>query len=143
MAELLLQRDATVTICHSRTPDLAEATKQADILVVAVGRINLIRGAHVKPGAAVIDVGMNNLEDLSFVDDLFDQPEADERRALIERKGFTLVGDVNRREVEVAAGHLTPVPGGVGLLTVAMLMKNTLVAAARRRGLELQLSQQA
>lgn len=135
IAEMLLQRDATVTICHSRTPDLAAATSDADILVVAVGRINLIRGKHVKPGATVIDVGMNSLADEKMVDELFGDKDAEERRAVIRRKGATLVGDVNQREVEQVAGRLTPVPGGVGLLTIAMLMKNTALAAMRRRNL--------
>ncbi len=132
IAEMLLQRDATVTIAHSRTPDLTAVTSRADILVVAVGRINLIRAAHVKFGATVIDVGMNSLTDEKMVDELFAGSERDERRALIRRNGSTLVGDVNRREVETIAGRLTPVPGGVGPLTVAMLMKNTLAAAVRR-----------
>ncbi len=135
IAEMLLQRDATVTICHSRTPDLTASTAHADILIVAVGRINLIRGEHVKQGATVIDVGMNSLTDERMVSELFDEREAEERRAVIHRKGSTLVGDVNRREVEQIAGRLTPVPCGVGLLTIAMLMKNTVLAAARRRGL--------
>lgn len=135
IAEMLLQRDATVTICHSRTPDLVAATAHADILIVAVGRINLIRGEHVKRGATVIDVGMNSLTDESMVSQLFDEREAEERRGVIRRKGATLVGDVNRREVELVAGRLTPVPGGVGPLTIAMLMKNTATAAAHRRKL--------
>lgn len=135
IAEMLLQRDATVTICHSRTPDLIAATSSADILIVAVGRINLIRGAHVKRGATVVDVGMNSLSDEQMIDELFDEKEAEERRVVIRRKGTTLVGDVNRREVEKIAGRLTPVPGGVGPLTIAMLMKNTVLAAVRRRKL--------
>lgn len=135
LAELLLQRDATVTICHSRTENLADTTSRADILIVAVGRINLIRGEHTKEGATVIDVGMNSLTELGMVDELFAGSEAEERRRLIMQKGSTLVGDVNRREVEQIAGRLTPVPGGVGPLTIAMLMKNTLAAAIRRRNL--------
>ena len=135
LAALLLQRDATITICHSHTKDLAAITSIADILIVAVGRINLIRGANIKAGATVIDVGMNNLTDVNSVDDLFAANEASERRKLIERKGSTLVGDVNRREAEAVAGRLTPVPGGVGPMTIAMLMKNTLNAATRRRNL--------
>jgi methylenetetrahydrofolate dehydrogenase (NADP+)/methenyltetrahydrofolate cyclohydrolase len=135
LAALLLQRDATITICHSRTKDLAAITSLADILIVAVGRINLIRGVNIKAGATVIDVGMNSLADVAAVDDLFAASEAAERRKLIERKGSTLVGDVNRREVEAVAGRLTPVPGGVGPMTIAMLMKNTLTAATRRRNL--------
>jgi len=135
LAALLLQRDATITICHSHTKDLAAITSIADILIVAVGRINLIRGGNIKAGATVIDVGMNNLTDVNSVDDLFAANEASERRKLIERKGSTLVGDVNRREAEAVAGRLTPVPGGVGPMTIAMLMKNTLNAATRRRNL--------
>ena len=104
VAELLLQHDATVTLCHSRTRDLCATTLEADILVVAIGRPGFVRGEHVKPGATVVDVGMNRVTD--------------------------------EAEVERVAGRLTPVPGGVGLLTVAMLMKNTVEAARRRRGIK-------
>lgn len=132
MAQLLLQRDATVTICHSRTRDLAAVTRSADLLVVAIGRTGFIRGEHIKPGAIVIDVGMNKVSDPSEVTSLFGS-EADKRLEVVEKRGFTLVGDVHPAEAAEVAGMLTPVPGGVGLLTVAMLMKNTLKAAQVRR----------
>lgn len=132
VAELLLQRDATVTICHSRTKNLADVTREADILVVAVGRAGFIRGEHVKPGATVVDVGMNRVTDADSVCELFGD-DAERRLKTLSERGYTLVGDVYPSEVEMVAGRLTPVPGGVGLLTVAMLMKNTVVAA---RGLQ-------
>ncbi len=134
LAQLLLQGDATVTICHSRTKNLSEITRDADILIAAVGRIGLIRREHVKPGATVIDVGMNKLTDEAQARELFGE-RADERIEVIRKRGSTLIGDVHPAEVETVAGRLTPVPGGVGPLTVAMLMKNTVQAARRRRGL--------
>jgi methylenetetrahydrofolate dehydrogenase (NADP+) / methenyltetrahydrofolate cyclohydrolase len=134
VAELLLQRDATVTICHSRTRRLAEVTREADILIVAVGRAGFIRAEHVRPGATVVDVGMNKLSDEQEVRDFFGD-EAEKRLKAVRERGFTLVGDVHPAEVEAVAGRLTPVPGGVGLLTVAMLMRNTVNAARARRGL--------
>ncbi len=132
MAQLLLQRDATVTICHSRTRDLPAVTRSADLLVVAIGRAGFIRGEHIKPGATVIDVGMNKVSDAAEVRSLFGS-EAGKRLEIVEKRGFTLVGDVHPAEAAEVAGMLTPVPGGVGLLTVAMLMKNTLKAARLRR----------
>ena len=132
MAQLLLQRDATVTICHSRTRDLAAVTRTADLLVVAIGRAGFIRGEHIKPGATVIDVGMNRVSDPDEVRALFGS-EAEKRLEVLAKRGATLVGDVNPSEAAEVAGMLTPVPGGVGLLTVAMLMKNTLKAAKLRR----------
>lgn len=135
VAQLLLQHDATVTICHSRTRDLPALTREADILVAAVGRAALIRREHVKPGATVIDVGMNQISDEASARELFGA-DAERRIEVIRRRGYTLVGDVHPAEVQEVAGRLTPVPGGVGLLTVAMLMRNTLTAARRRRGLE-------
>ena len=133
MAQLLLQRDATVTICHSRTRDLVAVTRNADLLVVAIGRPGFIRGEHIKRGATVIDVGMNKISDADAVRSLFGS-EAGKRLEVVEKRGYTLVGDVHPAEASEVAGLLTPVPGGVGLLTVAMLMKNTLLAAKRRRG---------
>jgi methylenetetrahydrofolate dehydrogenase (NADP+)/methenyltetrahydrofolate cyclohydrolase len=132
MAQLLLQRDATVTICHSRTRDLAAVTRTADLLVVAIGRAGLIGRDHIKPGATVIDVGMNRVSEPDEVRKLFGD-EAEKRLDVVAKRGSTLVGDVNPAEAAEVAGMLTPVPGGVGLLTVAMLMKNTLKAAKRRR----------
>lgn len=134
MAQLLLQADATVTICHSRTRDLAEHTRRADILVCAIGRAGMIRGEHVKPGATVIDVGMNKVTDEAVAREFFGA-EAGARVEAIRKRGYTLVGDVHPAEVGRVAGRLTPVPGGVGPLTVAMLMRNTVIAARRRRGL--------
>jgi methylenetetrahydrofolate dehydrogenase (NADP+)/methenyltetrahydrofolate cyclohydrolase len=132
MAQLLLQRDATVTICHSRTRDLAAVTRQADLLVVAIGRAGMIGREHIKPGAVVIDVGMNKVSDEDEVRRLFGEA-AEKRLEVVAKRGSTLVGDVNPAEAAEVAGMLTPVPGGVGLLTVAMLMKNTLKAAKLRQ----------
>jgi methylenetetrahydrofolate dehydrogenase (NADP+)/methenyltetrahydrofolate cyclohydrolase len=128
MAQLLLQRDATVTICHSRTRDLPAVCRGADILVVAIGRPGLIGREHIKPGATVIDVGMNQITDAAEARKLFG-PETEQRLAVIAKRGYTLVGDVNPAEADEVAGKRTPVPGGVGLLTVAMLMRNTVKAA--------------
>lgn len=133
MAMLLLQNNATVTICHSRTKNLAEITKQADILVAAIGRAGFIRGEHIKKGATVIDVGINNVADADFARELFDETEIEKRLRTIEKRGFTLVGDVNPKEAMEKSGAFTPVPGGVGLMTIAMLMKNTVEAAKARR----------
>lgn len=132
MAQLLLQRDATVTICHSRTRDLPTVTVEADILVVAIGRPGFIGREHIKPGATVIDVGMNKVTDGATARRLFGD-EADSRLEVISKRGYTLVGDVNPAEADEVAGRRTPVPGGVGLLTVAMLMRNTITAARQRR----------
>jgi methylenetetrahydrofolate dehydrogenase (NADP+)/methenyltetrahydrofolate cyclohydrolase len=129
MAMLLLHRDATVTICHSKTPNLAEVCRQADILVAAVGRPGLVTRDFVKPGAAVIDVGINRVTDGATASRLY--PAGHKRLALFESKGSLLVGDVHP-EVEAVAGTLTPVPGGVGPLTITMLMANTLKAARDR-----------
>lgn len=134
VAQLLLQRDATVTISHSRTRDLAAVTRQADLLIVAIGRAGMIGREHIKPGAVVIDVGVNKVSDPKEVRALFGDA-AEKRLEIVEKRGSTLVGDVNPAEASEVAGMLTPVPGGVGLLTVAMLMKNTLKAAKLRRNL--------
>jgi methylenetetrahydrofolate dehydrogenase (NADP+)/methenyltetrahydrofolate cyclohydrolase len=132
MSLLLLHRNATVTICHSRTADLAATAREADILVAAIGRAGMVDAGYVKPGAVVVDVGMNKVTGREDLERLFG---ADEKRlAAFERNGYTLVGDVNPREVAQVAGYLTPVPGGVGPLTIAMLMKNTLAAMKMRRG---------
>ena len=133
MAMLLLQENATVTICHSRTKNLARITSQADILVAAIGRAGFVRGEHIKEGATVVDVGINNVSDVELARELFDETEIEKRLNTIEKRGFTLVGDVNPKEAKAKAANFTPVPGGVGLLTVAMLMKNTVDAAKMRR----------
>src|SRR5437868_12117261 len=133
MAQLLLQETATVTICHSRTKNLAEIASQADILVAAIGRAGFVRAAYIKPGATVIDVGMNNVSETEQAKELFGEDELEKRLNTIAKRGFTLVGDVNPKEAKEKAANFTPVPGGVGLLTVAMLMKNTVEAAKMRR----------
>jgi methylenetetrahydrofolate dehydrogenase (NADP+)/methenyltetrahydrofolate cyclohydrolase len=133
---LLLQRHATVTICHSQTRDLPSVTRQADILVAAIGRPGFIRGEFIKPGATVIDVGVNDDDAKPGTRILW--RGSDKRVAAINEKGYTLVGDVHPAEADFVAGKRTPVPGGVGLLTVAMLMRNTLQAAKFRRGLSAQ-----
>jgi methylenetetrahydrofolate dehydrogenase (NADP+)/methenyltetrahydrofolate cyclohydrolase len=129
MALLLLHRDATVTIAHSRTPDLADVCLQADVLIAAVGKAGLVRRGFVKPGATVVDVGMNRVTDPAVAADLY--PPEHPRFALFQSKGSLLVGDVHPEVAEVA-GALTPVPGGVGPLTITMLMANTLRAARQR-----------
>src|SRR5712664_475199 len=133
VASLLLRRHATVTVCHSKTRDLPNVTRQADILVAAIGRPAFIRGDYIQPGAVVIDVGVNKITDASEARSLFGT-EAGKRIEAIARRGYTLVGDVHPAEADLVAGKRTPVPGGVGLLTVAMLMRNTLQAAKWRRG---------
>jgi len=132
IANLLLRQNATVTICHSRTRDLASVTRQADILVAAIGRAAFIRGDYIKRGATVIDVGVNKLTDPDEARSLFGA-EAGKRIETIKQRGYTLVGDVHPAEADQVAGRRTPVPGGVGLLTVAILMRNTLQAARQRR----------
>ena len=107
-------------------------TREADILVVAIGRAGLIGHDHIKPGATVIDVGMNKLKDPAEVRMMFGA-EAEKRLEVVAKRGYTLVGDVNPVAADQVAGKRTPVPGGVGLLTVAMLMRNTLKAAKLRR----------
>jgi len=135
LAVLLLQENATVTVCHSRTRELPAITSQADILIAAIGRPGYIRAEHIKEGAAVIDVGINKVSDPSQIAEFYDGDEVEKRVAAIESRGFTLVGDVNKLDAIAKAGAYTPVPGGVGLLTIAMLMRNTIDAAKRRRGI--------
>jgi methylenetetrahydrofolate dehydrogenase (NADP+) / methenyltetrahydrofolate cyclohydrolase len=125
MALLLMHADATVTVCHSRTRDLAAVTREADILVAAIGRAGLVRAEHVKPGAVVVDVGMNRVIDGEAARELL----VPSRLAALEKKGEALVGDVHAPSVLPVAGALTPVPGGVGPLTIAMLLSNTVRAA--------------
>jgi methylenetetrahydrofolate dehydrogenase (NADP+)/methenyltetrahydrofolate cyclohydrolase len=132
LAAMMTNQNGTVTICHSKTRNLAEVCSQADILVAAMGRAAFILPEFVKPGAVVIDVGVNSLADENKIQELFGNDE--KRRNDLQAKGYTLVGDVHPRVIEKAA-CLTPVPGGVGLLTVAMLMKNTLTAFKKRRKL--------
>jgi methylenetetrahydrofolate dehydrogenase (NADP+)/methenyltetrahydrofolate cyclohydrolase len=115
-ALLLVGKNATVTICHSRTKDLPSVIRQADILIAAIGKTEMVRGDWIKPGAAVIDVGINSKPDAS------------------KKSGYRLVGDVNFEEAKEVAGFITPVPGGVGPMTIAMLMRNTLRAAQIQQG---------
>jgi methylenetetrahydrofolate dehydrogenase (NADP+)/methenyltetrahydrofolate cyclohydrolase len=133
MAMLLTNANATVTICHSKTRDLAAVCRQADILVAAIGRPGMVTKDFVKPGATVIDVGINRVSDRSEFDALFKGNS--QREKTFTEKGSVLVGDVHPEVTEVA-GNLTPVPGGVGPLTIAMLMSNTVRAAKLRRGME-------
>ena len=131
-AMLLLHQNATVTICHSKTRNLAEITRQADILVAAIGRPGFITPEMVKPGATLIDVGINRITDRAEFERFFAGNA--KREASFAKRGSTLVGDVHPKAFEVA-GAYTPVPGGVGPLTIAMLMANTVRAAKMRRGL--------
>jgi methylenetetrahydrofolate dehydrogenase (NADP+)/methenyltetrahydrofolate cyclohydrolase len=133
MAALLLREHCTVTVCHSRTRDLAAVCRQADLLVAAVGRTAIIGPDHVKEGAVVVDVGMNRLDDAAEVERLF--PGDAERRARFEKRGYVLVGDVDYHRVAPKASAITPVPGGVGPLTVAMVLANTVKASRMRQGL--------
>jgi methylenetetrahydrofolate dehydrogenase (NADP+)/methenyltetrahydrofolate cyclohydrolase len=130
MALLLLHRDATVTICHSRTRDLPRIASTADLIVAAVGRPGLVTPEFVKPGATVIDVGINELTAESDVHQFF--AEDSSKRRTFAQKGRVLIGDVHPAVAEVA-GALTPVPGGVGPLTIAMVLRNTITAAELRR----------
>jgi methylenetetrahydrofolate dehydrogenase (NADP+)/methenyltetrahydrofolate cyclohydrolase len=131
-AMLLLHQNATVTICHSRTRDLGAITRQADILVAAIGVPGFITAKMVKPGATLVDVGMNRISERAEFERLFAGNE--KREAIFAKRGSTLVGDIHPSAFEVS-GAYTPVPGGVGKLTIAMLMANTVRAAKMRRGL--------
>jgi len=137
-AMLLLNANATVTVCHSKTRDLASVCHRADILVAAIGRAGMITREFVKPGATVIDVGMNQVTDGAEFERLFAGNA--KREETFRAKGSTLAGDVHPQVAEVA-GAMTPVPGGVGPLTIAMLMANTVGAAKLRRGNTAELSQ--
>jgi len=132
VAMLLLHENATVTICHSKTRDLPAVTREADILVAAIGRPGFITAEMVKPGATVIDVGINRITTQAEFDRYFAGNA--KREAAFAKRGSTIVGDVHPQAFEVA-GAYTPVPGGVGPLTIAMLMANTVRAARMRRGL--------
>ncbi len=132
LALLLLHRNATITICHSRTRDLPSVAREADILVAAIGKPALVTGDFIKPGAVVIDVGINRLTQPEEVRAVFH--DVDSALAQLRAKGSVLVGDVQPEDVREQAGAYTPVPGGVGPLTIAMLMVNTVRAARERRG---------
>ena len=132
VALLLLHENATVTICHSKTPDLAETSRRADILIAAIGRPAMITRDFIKPGATVIDVGMNRVEDRNTAARILRNSPG--KMEAFERKGSLLTGDVDPLDVAETAGAYTPVPGGVGPLTIAMLMINTIDSAERRLG---------
>jgi methylenetetrahydrofolate dehydrogenase (NADP+) / methenyltetrahydrofolate cyclohydrolase len=131
-ALLLMHANATVTICHSKTRNLAAITREADIVVAAIGKTALVTRDWVKPGAVVIDVGTNKVSNRTDVERLFGKDET--RLKEFEKRGYIWVGDVDERAVKEVASLLTPVPGGVGPMTIATLMKNTLKAARMRRG---------
>jgi len=140
VAMLLLNQNATVTVCHSKTRDLPGVCRRADILVAAIGRAGMVTRDYVKPGATVIDVGINKITDRKEFDRFFsgnmsgNQVSNKKREETFLARGSTLVGDVHPEVAEIA-GAITPVPGGVGPLTIAMLMANTVKAAMLRRGL--------
>jgi methylenetetrahydrofolate dehydrogenase (NADP+)/methenyltetrahydrofolate cyclohydrolase len=125
MALLLMHADATVTVCHSKTADLASVTREADILIAAIGRPGFVTRDHVKRGAVVVDVGMNRIDSLEEAERLLDAG----RLARFREKGSALVGDVDFEAVKDLTSAITPVPGGVGLLTIAVLLRNTARAA--------------
>lgn len=131
MAMLLLNASATVTVCHSRTQNLQQITREADLLVAAIGRPGFITEAMVKPGAVIVDVGINRITEQRQVTEFFG--EDPERAATFAKRGAVLVGDVHPAALRLS-GAYTPVPGGVGALTIAMLMSNTVAAARMRRG---------
>jgi methylenetetrahydrofolate dehydrogenase (NADP+)/methenyltetrahydrofolate cyclohydrolase len=135
MALLLLHANATVTVCHSKTRALAEVVRGADIVVAAIGRAAMVQAGWIRPGATVIDVGINRVTDAAEAERIFSGASAQhaERLRQFREKGSVLVGDVHPDAAEVA-GAITPVPGGVGPLTIAMLMSNTVRAARLRRG---------
>jgi len=128
-----MHANATVTICHSKTRNLREITRQADIIVAAIGKTALVTRDWVKPGAVVIDVGTNKVSDRAEVERLFGNDDA--RLKDFEKRGYIWVGDVDERAVKEVASMITPVPGGVGPMTIATLMKNTIKAARMRRAL--------
>jgi len=132
VALLLMHEHATVTICHSRTSNLAEVCRRADLLVAAIGRAAMLTADYIRQGAVVIDVGINRISDRGQAEAIFGHDP--EKMAEFDRKGSLLVGDVHPRDVARCASAYTPVPGGVGPLTIAMLMANTVQAAERRLG---------
>jgi methylenetetrahydrofolate dehydrogenase (NADP+)/methenyltetrahydrofolate cyclohydrolase len=131
-AMLLLHEHATVTICHSKTPDLAAVCREGDILVAALGRPAMITREFIRPGATVIDVGTTRVENRDEIARIF--ANSSEKLAQFDKKGGILIGDVHPVDVAEVAGAYSPVPGGVGPLTIAMLMSNTVASAERRLG---------
>lgn len=134
MASLLIREHATVTVCHSRTRDLPAVCREADLLITALGRPALIGPDHIREGAVVVDVGTNRIDERAEVERLF--PDDADRLTRFDQKGFTLVGDVDFTRVRPKARAITPVPGGVGPLTVAYLLVNTLEASLQRQGID-------
>jgi methylenetetrahydrofolate dehydrogenase (NADP+)/methenyltetrahydrofolate cyclohydrolase len=137
-AMMLLNASATVTVCHSKTEDLPKFTQAADILVAAMGRPGFVTAEMVKPGATLIDVGINRVTDPAEVEKFF--PNDPERAATFAKRGSVVVGDIDPAAF-AKAGAYTPVPGGVGALTIAMLMQNTVTAAKLRRGISREISE--
>jgi methylenetetrahydrofolate dehydrogenase (NADP+)/methenyltetrahydrofolate cyclohydrolase len=131
MALLLMHANATVTVCHSKTRNLPETVRRADIVIAAMGRAAMVTPDYIAPGATVIDVGINRITDVAQAESIF--AHLPERLASFRAKGSAVVGDVHP-DVANIAGAITPVPGGVGPLTIAMLMSNTVRAARLRRG---------
>jgi methylenetetrahydrofolate dehydrogenase (NADP+)/methenyltetrahydrofolate cyclohydrolase len=130
IALLLLHEHATVTICHSKTPNLSGVCREADILVAAIGRPAMINAEYIRPGATVVDVGMNRLDSRDDVARIFRNSQA--KLAAFDKRGSVLVGDVDPIDMAEISSAYTPVPGGVGLVTIAMLMANTVASAERR-----------
>ena len=133
VAAMLLQANATLTVCHGRTKHLAEHTRRADILVVAIGKAGFITADMVKPGVVLIDVGINRLSDAADVERFF--PSDVKRQETLTKRGSVVIGDIDPAAFALSSAY-TPVPGGVGALTIAMLMHNTVKAAKLRRGLK-------
>jgi methylenetetrahydrofolate dehydrogenase (NADP+) / methenyltetrahydrofolate cyclohydrolase len=131
LATLLMHRDATVTVCHSKTRDLPAVARQADILIAAIGHPAFVRGEHIRSGAIVVDVGINRVDDPDLVRDVYGGDPS--RLAQMKERGFTLMGDVHWREAVERAAWITPVPGGIGPLTIACLLRNTVRASLLRR----------
>jgi methylenetetrahydrofolate dehydrogenase (NADP+)/methenyltetrahydrofolate cyclohydrolase len=131
LATMLVHRDATVTLCHSKTRDLPAIARQADILIAAIGQPAFVRGEHIRTGAVVVDVGINRVTDMGLIREVFG--DGSPRLAQAKERGFALVGDVHWREAIERASWITPVPGGIGPLTIACLLRNTVRAARLRR----------
>lgn len=132
VAALLLNRHATVTVCHSKTHEISSVTREADILIAAIGRAGFVRGEMIKPGATVIDVGINEVRDRKELERFYEGEELERKQGVLDQTGRTLVGDVEWRSALCVADKITPVPGGVGPLTIAMLMRNVVDAYRRR-----------
>lgn len=134
VAALLLNRHATLTVCHSKTRDLAAVIREADIVVAAIGKPGFVTGEMLRPGAVVVDVGINEITREDELARYYDGDDLDRRRGELQSKGRTLTGDVEWKSAVRQAGRITPVPGGVGPLTIAMLMRNVVEAYRTRKG---------